>query len=90
MDRIMKAKSQQKFFAKREKKPEETAFAKKPETRSCKLDELSVPESEPFRRAFAVNGFKNENGEKEPTIEKPVSRVNLLQVWNTLETKTNF
>ncbi len=82
MDRIMKAKYQKKFFGPREKKPEEAAaVAKKPETR--KLDELSVPESEPFRRAFAVNGFKNGDVEKETPIDKPVRRVDLVQVGDS-------
>ena len=84
MDRIMKAKYQKKFFAKRDKKPEEAAVAKKTETRSCKLDVLSVPEAEPFRRAFAVNGFKNDN-DKEMAVDKPVRRVDLVQVRNHIQ-----
>ena len=69
MDRIMKAKYQQKFFAKREKKNDELPASRKVASRrddptpttstsmtSHHKDELSVPENEPFKKAFAVNG----------------------------------
>jgi hypothetical protein len=73
MDRIMKNKYQQKFFSKREKKPEDLPTSRKLASRRNDVidavptptpkiastnhkDELSVPEHEPFKKAFAVNG----------------------------------
>ena len=76
MDRIMKAKYQQKFFSKREKKSDELPASRKLASRRDDVDaaatptksasthlkdELSVPEPEPFKKAFAVNGLGYED-----------------------------
>jgi hypothetical protein len=83
MDRIMKAKYQKKFFSKREKKEDEIPTRKRDvvqpmptsTTTTAVKSELSVPENEPFRRAFAVNGLK-----EDPTVEKPVRNIEIEKV----------
>ena len=77
MDRIMKAKFQKKFFAKREKKPEDIPAKRIVETSPA---ELTVPESEPFRRAFAVNGLKSEEVDSKSKTEKPTRYFEVAKV----------
>ena len=88
MDRIMKAKYQKKFFSKREKKDDEIPTRKRdfvlptsstPTLSSTVKSELSVPENEPFRKAFAVNGLKDEGLEASP-VGKPVRHVEIEKV----------
>jgi hypothetical protein len=77
MDRIMKAKYQQKFFSKREKKNDELPTSRKITSRpddvklttttaaaALPTNELLVPEREPFKKAFAVNGYGHDEVEK--------------------------
>jgi hypothetical protein len=87
MDRIMKAKYLKKFFSKRDKKDDVVPAAKRsattttrredvsppPPPRPRRPDELSVPENEPFRKAFAVNGFHH----GEDDVTGPAQKVRL-------------
>ena len=75
-----------KLFSKREKKPDDIPAKRIVETSPA---ELTVPESEPFRRAFAVNGLKSEEVDSKSRTEKPTRYFEVAKVkWVCKEAAT--